>query len=91
MVIEVQGAAQVLERVPAARMILIVPPSRAVQRERLEGRGDPPDRVERRLALADEEERRGRELAHHVVVNDDVSRAVDEVAGILASYRRPSA
>jgi guanylate kinase len=90
-VIEVQGAAQVLERVPGARMILIVPPSRAVQRDRLEHRGDPPARVEERLALAETEERIGRELAHHVVVNDDVERAVDEVAGILDSYRRSPA
>ena len=89
LVIEVQGARQVLERVPDAVMILIVPPSRADQRARLEARGDPGDQVERRVAKAEEEEIAGRALAHHVVVNDDLDRAVREVAGILQRYRLP--
>ena len=89
LVIEVQGARQVLERVPGAVMILIVPPSRDQQRERLEARGDTPEHVQRRLAKAEEEEAEGRRLAHHVVVNDDLHRAVGEVAGILERYRMP--
>jgi guanylate kinase len=89
LVIEVQGARQVLDRVPGAVMILVVPPSRVQQRARLEARGDPDQHVERRLAKAEEEEVEGRRLAHHVVVNDDLERAVEEVAGILARYRQP--
>jgi guanylate kinase len=89
LVIEVQGARQVLERVPGAVMILVVPPSRADQRARLEARGDPPEHVARRVAKAEQEEAEGRRLARHVVVNDDLDRAVDEVAGILAGYRQP--
>lgn len=88
LVIEVQGAKQVLERVPGAVMVLVVPPSRQVQEARLRHRGDPDEHVQRRLVVADEEERIGRQLAHHVVVNDDLDRAVEEVAGILDSYRR---
>jgi guanylate kinase len=88
LVIEVQGAAQVLDKVPRAVMILVVPPSREAQAARLQARGDSHEQVERRLVTAPEEEARGRELAHHVVVNDDVSRAVAEVAGILASHRK---
>lgn len=89
LVIEVQGARQVLEQVAGAVMILVVPPSRAQQRARLEARGDPPQHVARRVAKAEEEEAEGRRLAHHVVVNDDLDRAVNEVAGILARYRTP--
>jgi guanylate kinase len=89
LVIEVQGARQVLERVPGAVMVLVVPPSREDQRARLEARGDSQAQVERRLAKAEEEEAEGRRLAHHVVVNDDLERAVEEVAGILAGYRLP--
>jgi len=85
----VQGARQILERVPGAVMILVVPPSPEHQRARLEGRGDPSDQVERRVAKAAEEEAAGRALAHHVVVNDDLDRAVGEVAGILERYRPP--
>jgi guanylate kinase len=87
LVIEVQGAAQVLEKRPDAHMILVVPPSREALATRMRGRGDPPDRIERRLAAADAEVARGRELAHDIVVNEDADRAALEVAGILASYR----
>jgi len=90
LVIEVQGARQVLERDPRAVMILVVPPSRADQRLRLEGRGDSREQVERRVAKAAEEEAEGRRMAHHVVVNDDLARAVGEVAGILTRYRPPA-
>jgi len=89
LVIEVQGARQVLASVPGAVMVLVVPPSREHQKARLEARGDPHEQVERRLAKAAEEEAEGRRLAHHVVVNDDLERAVDEVAGILVGYRLP--
>lgn len=87
LVIEVQGAEQVLRRVPGTVMLLVVPPSRADQEARLRARGDDDDAVQRRLIAAEREERAGRQLAHHVVVNDDLDRAVAEVAGILASYR----
>ena len=86
LVIEVQGAAQVLQRVPDAVMILIVPPSRGAQAARLRARGDAPRDVEKRLKAAAAEEVTGRELAHHVVVNDDLGRAVAEVASILAGH-----
>ena len=88
LVIEVQGARQVLERVPEARMIMVVPPSKEAQEERLRSRGDDEAHVAERLAAAAGEVEAGRRLAHHVVVNDDLDRAVEEVAGILDRYRR---
>ena len=90
LVIEVQGAQQVLERVPDAVMIFIVPPSQDAQAARLRARGDSEEQVRRRLESGVEEEAIGRRLAHHVVVNDDLDRAVGEVAGILASHRNRS-
>jgi guanylate kinase len=44
--------------------------------------------VQERLALSEIEEDRGRLLADAVIVNDDLDRAVEEVAGILARHRR---
>jgi len=85
--IDVRGAAQVRERFPDAVVILVLPPSRDEQAARLEGRGDPPERVAQRLAMADEEERTGRALGDHVVVNDDLDRAVAEVAAIVDAHR----
>ena len=40
-----------------------------------------------RLELADVEEREGRALADAVVVNDELDRAVDELAGIVEAWR----
>jgi len=88
LVIEVQGAQQVLDRVPDALMILVVPPSREAQAARLRGRGDSEEWVTRRLASGVEEEAIGRRIAQEVVVNDDLDRAVEEVAAILARHRK---
>ena len=85
--IEVDGAAQVKKKEPEAVIILVVPPSREVQERRLRSRGDDEAHVQRRLGVAEAEEQIGRTLADHVVVNDDLDRAVSEVAGILAKYR----
>jgi guanylate kinase len=86
--IDVQGAAQVKQRDPGAVVVFVEPPSRQAQEERLRGRGDPDDVIARRLAAAPQEEAAGRALADHVVVNDDLGRAVEEVAAILESRRQ---
>ena len=88
--IELHGARQVKARYPDAVLILIVAPSLQDQEARLRARGDTEEHIDRRLDLAEEEEREGRLLADHVVVNDDVERAATEVAGILQTYRRTS-
>ena len=85
--IDLQGAAQVRARHPEAVVVLVVAPSPEVQAARMRARGDDEAAVAARLALGREEERTGRALADHVVVNDELGRAVDEVAGILTSYR----
>jgi guanylate kinase len=88
--IELEGARQVKHLHSDAIMLFVVPPSRAVQEERLRKRGDPPERIRDRLRKADELDARGRALADHVVVNDDLGRAVDEVAAILDGHRKQS-
>ena len=88
--IDLNGARQVRERMPDALLVLVEPPGRDELERRLRGRGDSDDHVRRRLDLADTELAEGRLIADAVVVNDDLSRAVDEVAGILGRYRRSS-
>ncbi|HEY3943387.1 MAG TPA: guanylate kinase [Acidimicrobiales bacterium] len=86
--IDVQGARQVLERRPDATVVLLVAPSAAAQRARLEARGDDPEHVRRRLERAEEEIRVGRLLSQGAeVVNTDVQGAVDRVAGIVEATR----
>jgi guanylate kinase len=92
--IEVQGARQVRESMPEAVQVFIAPPSSGALRERLEGRGtDDSEEIERRLGVA-EEELAARGEFGHVVVNDDLERAGDElvalVRSILPAAERPS-
>jgi guanylate kinase len=86
--IELNGAQQVKQRCPDAKLIVVVPPSAAAQEARLRARGDSEDHIQRRLAVGAEEERLGRKIADAVVVNDDLARAADEVAGIIARFRQ---
>jgi len=86
--IDVQGAAQVRGRHPEAVVVFVEPPSREAQEARLRGRGDREELIARRLAAAPEEERAGRALADHVVVNEDLDRAIEEVAAIVESHRQ---
>jgi guanylate kinase len=85
--IDVQGAEQVVARCPEAEVILLLPPSDEVQRARLVARGDPADHVRRRLDKGREEVHRGRVLARYEVVNADLERAVEELAGIVSRTR----
>jgi len=85
--IDLQGARQVKVRHPDALVVLLVPPSPEIQRARLRQRGDDDHEVDRRIALGAEEMRLGRELTPFVVVNDEVDKAVSEVAGILDLHR----
>ena len=83
--IEVQGARQVRQAMPEAVQVFIVPPSREALRVRLVGRGtDPPEEVERRLGVA-EEELAARSEFGHVVVNDRLEDAVERLAEIVRS------
>jgi guanylate kinase len=86
--IDLDGASQVKKRYPGAVLVFIAAPSREVQAERLRRRGDDEASIEKRLAVGAEEERVGREMADHVVVNDDVERAAAELAGIIDACRQ---
>jgi guanylate kinase len=85
--IDVQGARQVVGRHPDALLIFVEAPSVAEQEARLRRRGDPPEQVAQRLAKARHEADAGRELGAHRVVNDDLDRAVAEMARIIDDAR----
>jgi len=81
--IDVQGAMQMKESFPAARLIFIEPPSMEVLEERLRARRtDSNETVERRLSLA------AREMEYaprydYRIVNDDLERAVTETKNLV--------
>ena len=81
--IEVQGARQIRESLPEAVQVFIAPPSPDVLRERLEGRAtDRPPEIERRLRAA-AEELEARDEFEHVIVNDEVDRATNELVELV--------
>jgi guanylate kinase len=87
--IEVQGARQVRKVMPEALMIFVAPPSLADLRRRLQARADTsPTDISAKLRIAEEELAAARQLFDHVVVNDDVERAVEEVVAILQGEER---
>jgi guanylate kinase len=81
--IEVQGARQVRESMDEAVAVFIAPPSIEALRARLVGRGtDSPEQVAERLRTAQQELEAQPEFAH-VVVNDRLEDATDELAAIV--------
>jgi guanylate kinase len=81
--IEVQGARQVRAAMPEAVAVFIAPPSLEALRARLVGRGtDSPEQVDERLRTAQRELEVQSEFAH-VVVNDRLEEATDELEAIV--------
>lgn len=83
--IEVQGARQVRAAMPDSVQVFIAPPSLQALRKRLTGRGtDDGEEVERRLAVAEQELAACSEFTH-IVVNDRLQDALDELAQIVTA------
>ena len=81
--IEVQGARQVRAAMPEAVQVFIAPPSLEALRTRLVGRGtDDSEEVERRLRVAEQELSAQPEFAH-VVVNDRLDEALEQLTAIV--------
>jgi guanylate kinase len=86
--IEMQGALQVRENAPDAILIFLAPPSWEELERRLRGRAtDDAASVERRLATA-RREMEAVEKYDYLIVNDDLSTAVDFLRAILLAERR---
>ncbi len=86
--IDVQGAAQVKEKLPESVAIFILPPSREELERRLRNRGqDSGEEIARRLAQARDEIAAFRKYYDFCVVNDDVGRAGREAQAIVTALR----
>jgi guanylate kinase len=85
--IDVQGARQVREKVPGAVLIFIMPPSaEELERRLLAREQDGPEAVARRLRDARTEVREHARF-DFVVVNDELDRAVEELAAVIVAAR----
>jgi guanylate kinase len=86
--IDLQGARQVRETMPGARFVFLAPPSWDELVRRLVGRGtEGTEERDRRLATARREMAAEPEF-DHVIVNDDVRRAADELVRLMGVRTR---
>ena len=86
--IDVQGAEQVRKLVPDAVFIFVVAPSQKELEHRQEVRGsESPEDLASRRKIAEREMRYAAQY-EHVVTNDDVERAVNEIRQIIDDARR---
>lgn len=86
LVIEVQGAANIIAQFPDAESVFLMPPSMGVLEQRLRNRGtESEETILDRLDIAKKEMEKSR-LYKHVVVNDDLDKTVRTVHDILTFY-----
>jgi guanylate kinase len=90
--IDVQGAAQVKQKLPESVAIFILPPSREELERRLRSRGqDADEEIARRLAKARSEIAAFDKFYDYCVVNENVERAGREAQAIVTALRCTSA
>jgi guanylate kinase len=81
--LDIQGGASVKRAKPEAVLVFIEPPSFDDLKDRIRGRGtEDPDALFKRLEAAYEEVR-SKGTYDHIIINDEVDRAADELARII--------
>ena len=85
--VDVNGAAQIREKLPEAVSIFIMPPSFAELKRRLSGRGtESAELIQKRLSSALGEIKRATEY-DYIVVNEDIAAAADDIMSVILSSR----
>ena len=85
--VDVNGAAQIREKMPEAVSIFIMPPSFAELKRRLSGRGtESEELIQKRLTSALGEIKRAVEY-DYIVVNQDIAAAADDIMSVILSSR----
>ena len=86
--IDVQGTLQILKHYPDSVTIFILPPSVNALRKRLEMRGsDSKAVIEKRLVTASKEMTQ-KKMYRHIIVNDKLPAAIEELIAIFRKYRQ---
>jgi guanylate kinase len=89
--IDVQGAAQIKKKLPAAISIFVLPPNRSALEQRLRSRGqDSEEKIQRRLEEA-RREIENYDKYDYILVNDDLDDSVEALKAILLSERQKRA
>jgi guanylate kinase len=86
--IDVQGTRQILDRFPQSITLFIMPPSFEALEARLRARGTDSEaaiRIRMRNAVGEIAQK---ERYRHVIINDDLTRAIQELTAVIGSYRK---
>lgn len=84
---EVQGALQIMEKLPDLTSVFIIPPSVEVLRKRLTGRQtENPEQTEKRIQKALEEMKQAHKY-EYLVINDRLEDAVELACDVIRSQR----
>ena len=88
--IEIQGALKVKEKFPNTLLLFVTPPTAAILRDRLVGRGtETMDVIESRMRRA-AEEAEGMEAYDYLIINDDLDTCVREMHNIISGEHNRS-
>jgi len=88
--IDVQGTIQILGKYPDSITIFIMPPSLETLRKRLEMRRTESRTTIKRRLLTAEKEMTQKDLYRYIIVNDQLSVAIEELVAIIEKYRYPN-
>jgi guanylate kinase len=83
--IDVQGARQILAKVPSLVSVMVVPPSWSELERRLRARGTDRDEVIARRMSSARSELSHYAMFDYLLLNDDLMRACDEIAAIYGA------
>lgn len=85
--IDVQGMRQIVKRFPESVTIFVMPPSLETLRQRLAHRDtDSKQQIEQRMENA-KREMGEKKRYRHVIVNDDLPRAIETIVDLVQGYR----
>ncbi len=85
--IDVQGTIQILKHHPDSVTIFVLPPSMDALRQRLEMRGTESETVLKRRLENAKKEMVHKNLYRHVIVNDQLLSAIEELISIIEGYQ----
>jgi guanylate kinase len=86
--IDVQGTLQILKHYPDSVTIFIMPPSLDTLKKRLELRGSDSKSVIKERLVNARKEMDQKQKYRHIIVNDKLPEAIEELSAILIKYRQ---